>query len=343
MSATTLHGRPAAYEPGLHELADGVHAWIQPNGAWGESNAGLVVGDGASALVDTLWDQRLTRAMLAAMAPHIAAAPIALAVNTHSDGDHWWGNAELPAAAEIVTSAASLDAMRREEPPHGLARMRRLSAALSRMPGTAGAIGRYVGPMLAPFDVDGVTLRFPGRSFGGRTTEQVGGRTLELIEVGPAHTAGDLVVHLPGSGVAFGADVLFFGVTPAMWAGPVANWIAALDLLDGLDADRFVPGHGPVGGRAEIAALRDYWTWLSDGIARHHEAGRSAMQAARALIREPAFRQFRDWGEAERIVINATTIHRHLAGKGPVPTTPPARARLFAHVAAIQRELAALG
>ncbi len=342
MSATTLHGLPAAYAAGLHELAPGVHAWLQPNGAWGESNAGLVVGDGASALVDTLWDQRLTRAMLAAMSPHTAQSPIALAINTHSDGDHWWGNAELPAAAEIVTSAASLDAMRREEPPHGLARMRRLAGALRRMPGPAGAIGRYVGPMLSPFEFDAVTLRLPSRSFGGRASEQVGDRTLELFEVGPAHTAGDLVVDLPGTGVAFGADILFFGVTPAMWAGPVSNWIAALDLLDGLDADRFVPGHGPVGGRAEIAALRDYWTWLNEGVRRHREAGRSAMQSARALIREPAFRQFRDWGEAERIVINATTIHRHLAGKGPVPATPPARARMFAHVAAIKRELEAL-
>lgn len=342
MSATTPHGKPVRYAAGLQELADGVHAWIQPNGAWGESNAGLVLGDGASALVDTLWDQRLTRAMLDAMAPLTAAAPIALAVNTHSDGDHWWGNAELPAAAEIVTSAASLDAMRREEPPHGLARMRRLSNALRRMPGPAGAIGRYVGPMLAPFDFDGVTLRFPGRSFSGRATERVGGRTLELIEVGPAHTAGDLIVNLPGTGVVFGADILFFGITPAMWAGPVTNWLTALDLLDGLDADQFVPGHGPVGGRAEIAALRDYWTWLSEGVARHRATGRSAMQAARELIREPAFRQFRDWGEAERIAINATTIHRQLAGKGPVPATPPARARMFAHVAAIQREIEGL-
>lgn len=342
MSATSLHGSPVAYEPGLHELADGVHAWLQPNGAWGESNAGLVVGDGASALIDTLWDQRLTRAMLAAMAPHTAQAPIALAVNTHSDGDHWWGNAELPAATDVVTSATSLEAMRREEPPHGLVRMRRLTSALRRMPGPAGGIGRYVGPMLAPFDFDGVTLRYPRRTFSGRATEQVGGRTLELIEVGPAHTAGDLVVHLPGSGVVFGADVLFFGVTPAMWAGPVANWIAALDLIDGLDADRFVPGHGPVGGRAELAALRDYLRWLDDGVDRHHAAGHNPAEAIRAMIRDPEFRRFRDWTQPERITINVATIYRQRAGREHPSSTPRARARLFAHVAATEREIAAL-
>jgi cyclase len=63
----------------------------------GESNAGLVVGDGTSLLVDTLWDPRLTRRMLNAMAALIEGAPIKRLVNTHSDGDHWWGNQEAPA------------------------------------------------------------------------------------------------------------------------------------------------------------------------------------------------------------------------------------------------------
>lgn len=68
---------------------------MQPNGLLGESNSGLVIGDGASLLIDTLWDPRLTRRMLAAMAELIAEAPIETLVNTHSDGDHWWGNEEV--------------------------------------------------------------------------------------------------------------------------------------------------------------------------------------------------------------------------------------------------------
>lgn len=126
-----------------------------------------------------------------------------------------------------------------------------------------------------------------------------------------------------------------------MWKGPLANWLRALDLLLALDADTFVPGHGPLGRREHVEALRDYWLWLDDGVRRHHAAGRSALQGARALIREPEFARFRDWVCPERIALNATTIHRLRAGKGPVPATPPARARLFAHIAAIGRELQA--
>ena len=48
------------YTLGLHELGDGCFAYLQPDGGWGWSNAGLVVGDGASLLVDTLFDLDLT-------------------------------------------------------------------------------------------------------------------------------------------------------------------------------------------------------------------------------------------------------------------------------------------
>jgi oligoribonuclease len=60
-----------AFTRGLHEIGDGLFAWLQPDGGWGWSNAGLIVegrpGDGAAALVDTLFDTQLTAEMLAGM------------------------------------------------------------------------------------------------------------------------------------------------------------------------------------------------------------------------------------------------------------------------------------
>ena len=117
-------------EPRLERVGDDVHAWIQPAGDWGEANAGLVVGDGASLLVDTLWDERLAQQMLDAMAPLVADAPIRTVVNTHSDGDHWWGNARVPADAEIVTSNAALQIMRAGHTSE-MVRFKRLARVLS--------------------------------------------------------------------------------------------------------------------------------------------------------------------------------------------------------------------
>ena len=111
---------PRDRPPGeLGELGDGCFAYVQGNGGWGWSNAGLVVGDGTSLLVDTLFDLRLTEAMLAAMADHTRAAPIGTVVNTHANGDHCYGN-QLVDGAQIIASSATAHEMS-EVPPSMLA------------------------------------------------------------------------------------------------------------------------------------------------------------------------------------------------------------------------------
>src|SRR5215210_425061 len=302
-------------EAHLEEVGTGAHAWIQPHGGWGESNAGLVVGDGASLLVDTLWDETLTQRMLDAMAPLVAGAPIRTVVNTHSDGDHWWGNARVPADAEIVTSTTSAQIMATTEAAE-FVRFKRLAAVLARLPGPPGAFGRYTRDMLGPFRFDEVTLRPATRTFEGTETLDVGGREVRLIQVGPAHTPGDLIVHVPDARVVYAADVLFVGATPVIWAGPVARWLAALDTLVDLDAERYVPGHGPVSGRDAIEALRDYWRWLEPMVAERHADGMEPWPAAQQIARSPEFAAapFRRWLSPERLVINVTTIMRNLDG-----------------------------
>ena len=110
----------APYTRGLHEVADGVSAYLQPDGSWGLSNAGLVVDGDASLLVDTLFDLRLTREMLDAMRRATpAAAAIDVVVNTHANGDHCWGN-QLVRDAEIVSSSRCAEEMA-ELPPSILA------------------------------------------------------------------------------------------------------------------------------------------------------------------------------------------------------------------------------
>ena len=94
------------FTKGLHEIGKGQYAWLQPDGSWGWSNAGLVVGDGVSLLVDTLFDLHLTREMLDAMAAATRTSPIGTVVNTHANGDHCYGN-QLVAEAEIIATRAA--------------------------------------------------------------------------------------------------------------------------------------------------------------------------------------------------------------------------------------------
>ena len=87
---------------------------------------------------------------------------------------------------------------------------------------------------------------------------------MRLIEVGPAHTAGDVIVVVPDAGVVFTGDIVFHGGHPIVWAGPVANWIAACDRLLALDGvETVVPGHGPVTDLGAVASLKGYFERLT--------------------------------------------------------------------------------
>jgi cyclase len=342
----------------LTEVGRGCHAWIQPNGEWFESNAGLVVGAGESALIDTLADLRLTRRMLDALAELTAAAPIRTVVNTHSDADHIDGN-QLVSDAAIVSSRRSAEIMRRQDPGafNGFERLARAMRVVGRLPlpvvGSLQlpilprldlrAIGTYIGDMLAPFEFDGIEIKPPTREFEGDTSLDVGGRKLRLIEVGPAHTPGDLLVHVPEAGVVYTGDILFVGGTPIMWAGPVVNWIAAIDKLLALDADTFVPGHGPVCGRAEAEAVKRYWTWLEAAARHRFGLGMSAWEAARDIALSPEFRthEWSRWNAPERIVVNLHTLERERRGELGGEASPRTLVTLFSRVALLARELEA--
>jgi glyoxylase-like metal-dependent hydrolase (beta-lactamase superfamily II) len=139
--------------------------------------------------------------------------------------------------------------------------------------------------------------------------------------------------------VAFTGDLLFAHVTPVMWHGPLARWLAALDAMMALEADVYVPGHGPVSGRAELQALHDYWTWLRDAVHVHKSAGRGPLEIAKLLTGTREFDAFRVWENPERLYVNVATIDRDLDGKGPTPTNPIARIRTFDGIACLSQRL----
>ena len=321
-SKQTRFGEVPRYAEGLYDLGHHTYAWLVPNGSWGESNAGLVVGEGEALLIDTLWDLRYTQRMLDAMRS-VVPEPIRCVVNTHADGDHFWGN-ELVAEADIVTSAASLAEMQTTR-PQSLVLFGKVGKAFSvlRLFG-ADKVGHWFQGMVAPYDFAGVTHTPAKRTFTGEMTLPVGDRTVHLIEVGPAHTHGDLMVHVPDARLLYSADVLFIGSTPVMWAGPVENWLAALDRILWLDVDVIVPGHGPITDKRGVQQVKDYWEYVAEQVRRRYDAGLSPAAAARDIVLNPDFAQrpFAHWNSPERLMTNAHTLYRHYQGDAKPPAAP---------------------
>ena len=278
------------YERGVTEVADGVFAYLQPSGQWGYSNAGLVAGAGTSLLVDTLFDLRLTQLMLDDLAPLVDGRPIGAVVNTHANGDHTYGN-QLLGDVRVIASEAAAREM--DEVPPAL-----LHALKQRDLGEDG--NRFIADAFGPFRFDDITPVPANETF--TTTHQVdlGVHTVELERVGPAHTAGDVIAHVPDAGVVFTGDILFNGGTPIIWAGPVANWSAACRRIRALEPSVVVPGHGPLTDADGMLALEGYLDWLTAEVAARAGSGMSAVEVAWDIDASG----YRDWSDSERLVIN---------------------------------------
>lgn len=289
------------YSLGLHEIGNDCYAYLQPDGGWGYSNAGLVVGGEESLLVDTLFDLKLTSSMLESMKALTATAPIATVINTHANGDHCYGN-QLVKDANIVASAATAHEMS-EVPPAML-------AALNKAPGEVGDLFRS---FFGDFDFDGIELVLPNQTFTDRLTVKVGQREVELIEVGPAHTSGDTIAYVPSAQTVYTGDILFIGGAPIVWAGPLENWIAACDTINSLDVDVVVPGHGPLTDKAGVSRVREYLAFVLSEASARQAAGMDAFDAAREIcanmLGDPT-KSFATWKEFGRISVNVDTVYR---------------------------------
>jgi cyclase len=296
------------YTKGLHDLGNGAWAYLQPDGSWGWSNAGLIVDGEETLLVDTLFDFKTTAEMLSKMRAAVPKAEaIDTLVNTHSNGDHTYGN-KLAGAGEIISSQICAEEMA-ERGPEKL-------AELMRNAGNLGEGGRFLYEAMGPgkFDFEEIDeYALPTRTFEDELTLTVGGKEVRLINVGPAHTGGDVLVHVPGDRTVFTGDILFNEGHPVIWEGPISNWVRACDMMLEWDLETVVPGHGAICGKEGIQRMKDYLLYIEVEARKRYEAGMEIEEAALDI----SMADFDGWFDAERIVINLQTLYGEFAGDRP--------------------------
>ncbi len=292
-----------SYTRGLHDLGNSIYAYLQPDGTWGWSNAGILVDGEASLLIDTLFDLKLTQQMLDTMRKSIpAAAHIDMVVNTHANGDHCYGN-ELVADAQIIASARTAQEMIEGVKPQ-------LMAAVLKQAPQLGQLGEYMSRIFGSFDFDNITLTPPKTTFEGELSLTVGDKAVHLIEVGPAHTRGDTMVYIPGDRVVFTGDILFIGGHPIIWAGPTSNWLQACDRILAMDVETIVPGHGPITDKQGVIEVKTYLEYIFEEARKRYEAGMPALEAAMDIPLD----RYATWTDGERIAVNVASIYRELSG-----------------------------
>ncbi|QKV97077.1 MBL fold metallo-hydrolase [Streptomyces sp. NA02950] len=283
------HGR-------LHELGNACYAWVAHEAGWGYSNAGLIVGESSSLLVDTLFDLNLTAAMLAEMASVTRDSPISTVVNTHANGDHYFGN-QLLGHAEIIASVNAAAHMSQSD-------VESLRADLQ----APGVHGDNVRRLFGGFDFDGITITPPTRTFEGEIRLDIGGVEVHCITVGPAHTDGDIIVYVPSARTVYAGDLLFIGATPVAWAGPISGWVKACDRILDLDVETVVPGHGPVTDKAGVQETQAYLAYVERAATECFNQGRPFEEAVAGI----PLGRFGVWSEPGRLVQNVANVYQHL-------------------------------
>ncbi|RSS85501.1 MBL fold metallo-hydrolase [Streptomyces sp. WAC02707] len=294
----------------LKQITPGVFAW-QPGdkAAWGMANCGLVVSEGQALVIDTPYTPALTDAFLAAARTAAGPdVPLDRVAVTHANGDHTWGLQQLP-GADVFATHATLEHQCLEPKPQQL-------QTLIHDTDPGQPLGWYFRKNFSRFDFAGIQVLPPTTTFTGRHDLTVGQKPVELHEVGPAHTVGDLIVHLPEQRVVFAGDIVFAGDHPSHWAGPLERVSAACARILELDPEWIIPGHGPL---MTAASLQDYVAYLDDLADQAyvmHGQGRTAVEAARILIKED---RYPGLGLPERLAITLSTEYRHLNQDSTAP------------------------
>ena len=160
------------------------------------------------------------------------------------------------------------------------------------------------------FDFEGIVYTPPTETFERELTLHVGAKEVRLHNVGPAHTRGDVMVHVPQDRTVFTGDIVFIGGHPPAWAGPISNWIRACDIILGWDVETIVPGHGPITDKQGVRALKHYFEYVTAEARKRFDAGMSEDEAARDI----ALDAFRGWIDEERMIVNVNSLYREFGG-----------------------------
>jgi glyoxylase-like metal-dependent hydrolase (beta-lactamase superfamily II) len=283
----------------LREIAPDVFACLQPDRGWGWSNAGLV-RRGGGLMVETFMDVPHTRRALELYAERGGPRPAQL-VNTHHNADHCWGN-QLFRDAEIIGHRLCAEQMGKDLGPEALCA---LMAAPDKTPGMA-----WFATDASGFDFAGIEVTPPNHLIEDRLELDLDGHAAHVIYLGPAHTAGDVIVHLPEQGIVFAGDLVFRLCTPIGWEGTFAGWISALEAIAALAPETLVPGHGPLCGVEGALEMRDYLAYVYAESRRFHDQGLTPMDAARRIELGP----YADWTQPERLIFNVERAYREFRG-----------------------------
>jgi len=180
----------------------------------------------------------------------------------------------------------------------------------------------YREDLLALMEDDGVSeeeraSRLPKITYSDNMTIHLGGKEIQIIHIGPAHTRGDSIVYVPEDRIVYVSEIVFYNRFPFYNSGHL-GWIDAIDRILALDADIFVPGQGPMTyddpteSREAMLAVRAILADARNGILAQIAHGATEEEA----VQNVTLAQYADMGgafESQRPVM-LSRMYQELTG-----------------------------
>jgi len=229
--------------PGLY-LHSGPHEEATPENLGGFANIGFIVGAESVAVIDSGGSAAQGTLLYEAIREK-TDLPIRYVILTHMHPDHMFGNAAFEAEGATFVGHHKLPRAMAARGPHYL-----------------GALQDLIGEL-----ADDTRIIEPSLLVEDQLELDLGGRVLRLTAHPTAHSDNDLTVFDQQTASLWTGDLLFVERTPAV-DGSLLGWLSVMESLRGLEAERVIPGHGPVSTSwpEAMAPQERYLTGLRDEI-----------------------------------------------------------------------------
>jgi glyoxylase-like metal-dependent hydrolase (beta-lactamase superfamily II) len=307
----------------LQRIAGGVYAAIGSAGGAAYSNAGIIdLGD--QTIVFDTFQTPVAAQHLRSAAETLTGRPASTVIISHFHGDHWGGNQVFADDVTIISTQQTREGMPaavawlaelKEDPSELQVEIKESRNRLAeetdpgRHTSLENSIAHYQYILEA---LPTLEFRLPNLTFEGALTFHGATRTAELHAVQPGHTASDAYLHLPDDGIVFMGDLGFFQCQPFMVYCDPGAWMAHLGQMEQTGIDTFVPGHGPLGSKADLVLQREYISVIEDLVTQAVDEGGDAEDALQRPLAAP-FDAWRVHGNA-RFEANVNSAFERLSG-----------------------------
>jgi glyoxylase-like metal-dependent hydrolase (beta-lactamase superfamily II) len=218
-----------------------------------ESNNAFLVTDEGVLLIDTRQHPKRAEELLATIRKY-TDKPVRWVVNTHAHGDHYFGNSVFKREGATIVAHRDTAGMMKAQ----------FDREMKRRMGYFKQRG---------YDPGEVKLVLPDVAYDSRMTITLGGRTIEILYLGPGQNPGDTFVYFPKERVLYSGGPF----SKNSWPNPsftpsIQGWVGVLEKIAAMDVDKYLGGHGDIGTKEDVLAearmLNDFDAGMRAAVAK---------------------------------------------------------------------------